>query len=338
MVRVGIIGMGGMGNMHFGVYEGLGEAQVVALADIEEERVKPGESSLAINIGAGGATIDPEKHKTYADPRKLLADADVDMVDICLPTFLHADYCIKAMRAGKHVLCEKPMAATSKECKKVLSAFEKSNVKFMVAQCLRFWPEYVYLKETVASGRLGRVRALSMWRGSAMPQWSWRGWLTDHTRSGGAILDLHVHDADFVHYLLGRPKAVCSSGGIGPSGGYDAVETLYLYDQEMAVTTGANMGLPAGFKFEMRYLAAFERGCLAFSSSKSPSLLEITESSEIHPELKQTNGYREEISYFVKCIENNEMPAVAMPESSAFSIKLIEAELKSINSGKAVAL
>jgi len=338
MVRVGIIGMGGMGNMHFGVYEGLSDAEVVALADTEPERLKPGASSQEINVGAGGATIDPERHKTYTNPDDLLNDPDVDMVDICLPTFLHAEYCIKAIRAGKHVLCEKPMAASSKECQKILAALKKSNVLFMVAQCIRFWPEYAYLKETVESNRLGPMRSLSMWRGSATPQWSWQGWLTDHAKSGGAILDLHVHDADFVHYLLGKPKGVCSSGAIGPSGGYDVVETLYLYDEDMAVTAGANMGMPAGFQFEMRYTAAFERGCLVFSSSKSPSLIEITESGQTHPELKHTDGYHEEISYFLHCIQNNEAPAIATPESSAFSIKLIEAELKSIGSGKVVAL
>jgi len=338
MVKIGIVGLGGMGNMHFGVYEALHNARVVAIADVDEERLKPGKSSLRINIGAGGAVIDPSRHKLYTNPDELMADPDVDMIDICLPTFLHAEYVIKAAQAGKHVLCEKPMALTSEECRKVLDAVAECDVKLMIAQCIRFWPAYVYLRETVASGRLGLLNALSMWRGGAMPGWSWKGWLTDSKRSGGALLDLHIHDADFVHHLLGRPNAVCSTGSIGPSGGYDAVETVYVYEDRMAVRTGANMGLPEGFGFEMRYMAAFQKGCLTFSSRHTPGLLEITESGEKHPELKQTDGYHEEMEYFVKCVENNEQPALATPESSAFSVRLVEAEKESIESGKAVAL
>jgi len=338
MVRVGIIGLGGMGNMHFGVYEGLADAEVIALADTDEKRLKPGESALAINIGAGGATIDPAKHRLYTNPDELIADADVDLVDICLPTFLHAQYMIKAIKARKNVFCEKPMALTSKECKKVLAALEGKDVKLMIGQCLRFWPEYVYLKETVESGRLGRVLAASFWRGSAVPEWSWQAWLKDAKLSGGAILDLHVHDVDMVHYVLGRPKAVFATGAIGVTGGYDIVEAVYIYDEKMAVHSGANMRMPDGFPFEMRYTVTFDKGCLVYSTSRSPSLTEITADKQIHPELKKTDGYHEEIAYLVHCIENNESPAVVTPESAAYSIELAEAEIRSVETGKVVRL
>lgn len=338
MVRVGIIGLGGMGNMHFGIYEEMDEAEVTALADTNEEKLKPGESSQEINIGGGGAVIDPDRHSLYTDPAELVADDAVELVDICLPTFLHAEYCVKALEAGKHVLVEKPMAFNSEECQQILDALQDSEGSLMVGHCIRFWPEYVYLKETVESERLGRLRELDMWRGGATPGWSWQGWLTDHKRSGGAILDLHVHDADFVHYLLGRPKGVCAAGSVGPTGGYDAVKAVYLYEDGMSVAAGANLGLPESFGFEMRYLAAFEGGCLIFNSRNAPGLVEMTEQGEQHPEIKETDGYHEEIAYFLKCIDNNEMPAIATPESSAFSIRLVEAEKESIESGRSVEL
>jgi predicted dehydrogenase len=338
MVRVGIIGLGGMGNMHFGVYEKNKDAQVVALADTDKEKLKAGSSAKQINIGKGGATIDPKRHRLYDDPDKLIADKDVDLVDICLPTFLHPQYIIKALEAGKHVLCEKPMALTPEECARVLAAAKGKKTQLMIAQCIRFWPEYVYLKETVDSGRLGKVRTAHFWRGGSIPEWSWQGWLKDHKRSGGAILDLHVHDVDFVHYLLGRPKAVCSTGAKGPSGGYDAVETVYVYEEKMAVHSGANMGLPPEFGFEMRYAVSFEKGCLLYSTRNSPTLTEVTDEGRSHPQVRRSDGYHEEIAYFLKCVANNEAPAVCTPESAAFSITLEAAEMKSVETGKMVEL
>ena len=323
MVKIGIIGLGGMGNMHFGVYERTAGAEVVALADTDENKLKPGESSQAINIGEGGATIDPDKQKLYTDAGELLKDPDVDMVDICLPTFLHTEYMLRAIEAGKHVLCEKPMALTYEDCQKVLDALEgKKDIRLMIAQCIRFWPEYAYLKGAVESGRLGRVRSAHFWRGGSVPDWSWQGWLKDVKRSGGAIMDLHVHDADFVHYLLGRPRAVCSTGAIRYSGGYDAVDTVYIYEDKISVHAGAHMGLPTAFGFEMRYAVAFEKACLTFNKT--------------HPEVKHTDGYHEEIAYFVHCLANNELPAVVSPESAAFSVKLAETEVRSVTTGQAL--
>ena len=338
MIRVGIVGLGGMGNMHFGCYGSVPSAQVVAIADIQEEKLKPGASSLKINIGEGGAVIDPDRHKLYTNADDLIADANVDMVDICLPTYLHAAYCKKALQAGKHVLCEKPMALTYEESRDVVRTAEKSRGKLMIAQCVRFFPEYEYLNEMVESKRFGRLLQLSLWRGGTPPMWSWENWFLDHKRSGGAILDLHVHDVDFLHYALGRPKAVCSTGAKGPSGGYDVVDTQYIYEDGRAVRAGANMTLPRGFGFEAHFMASFERGCLRYSTADPHGLAEITDDGIHRPALPRKNGYREEIAYFVHCIENNDVPAVVMPESSAFSVKLVEAERKSIETGNAVAL
>jgi len=335
MVKVGIVGMGGMGRRHLSVYAGLHSADVTALADIDEERLTAGVTAEGINVGAG--VVDPDKQSLYIDPEELINDPDVEVVDICLPTFLHAEYCIKAIESGKHVLCEKPMALTTEQCRDVIAALKASPVKFMVAHCTRFWPEYVYMKEAVVSNRLGAIKSLSMWRAGAFPEGGWHNWFRDHERSGGAMLDLHIHDADFVHYLLGRPKAVCASAAVGISGGYDAAETIYLYD-DTAVRVGVNQMLPKASGFEMSYLAVFEKGSLAYNSRKSPALLETTDFSERHPDLERTDAYHEEISYFIDCVAKNEEPTVVTPESAAFSIRLIRAEMQSAEEGRAVEL
>jgi predicted dehydrogenase len=330
--------MGGMGHMHFGVYADIRDAEVVALADIQEERLQPGESTEEINVGGGSAEIDPERHKLYTDPDELIADDEVELVDICLPTFLHADYAIRALEAGKNVLCEKPMAMNADECRRMIAAADSAEGQLMIAQCIRFWPEYAYLKETVESDRLGRLMAVDLWRGGPMPDWSWEGWLKDAERSGGAILDLHVHDVDFVHFLLGRPMGVYSTGAVGTSGGYDIVNTLYRYEDHLSVHTGAAMGLPPAAGFEMKYSAAFEKGVLTFTSTQSPGLTEFTQAGSVHPDVSETDGYHEEIKYFVECIDKGEMAASCTPESSAFSIELTEAEIESIETGEMVSL
>ena len=330
MIRVGIIGLGGMGNMHLGCYASVPDAQVVAVADINEAKLKPGASAQKINIGTGGGQIDPTKQRLYKKAEKLIADPNVDLVDICLPTYLHAKYAIKALKAGKHVVCEKPMALTYADCKRVLKAAAEAKGKLMIAQVVRFFPAYEVLKETVESGRLGRLTALSMFRLSNPPRWSWDNWLLDSKRSGGALLDLHVHDADFVHYLLGEPEAVFAQGAHGPSGGWDHVSAAYVYDGAMAVNVTGSWALPDSFSFRAGFRAAFENGCLIHDTSGTDALVELTAGGARPIALEDKNGYREELAYFVGCIAKGLEPVKVLPASSAFSIRLVEAERKSM--------
>jgi len=338
MIRVGIIGLGGMGNMHFGCYEVTAGAVVVALADVERSRLGAGPSERAIDVGSGGAVIDPERHRLYADATELIADPTVDLVDICLPTYLHAEWTIRALEAGKHVLCEKPMAMNSAECEEVLRTASATQGKLMIAQCVRFFPAFDYLRETVDSGRLGSLEQISLWRGGAPPDWSWDDWLTDHARSGGQILDLHIHDADFLHYLLGRPRAVFTTAARGFSGGWDLLSTQYVFPDGPVALAEANSNLPPAFGFESRYMATFEGGCLRYSSAVGQGLAELTEAGITHPQLGERSGYELEIEYFLGCIERDEAPRMARPESSAFSVRLIEAEKESAETGRVVEL
>jgi predicted dehydrogenase len=326
-----------MGRKHLSCYAHVDGAEVVAVADVREENLKPGDSEVQLNIGAMQATIDPSRQRLYGDSMALIDDPDVDLVDICLPTFLHAEHAKAALRAGKHVLCEKPMAFTHAECRDLLDAAAECPGRLMIAHCVRFFPAYVHLKETVESGRLGRLLQLSMWRGGSPPRWSWEQWLLDHTRSGGAILDLHIHDADFVQYLLGRPRAVSSTGARGITGGYDAVDTVYLYDEKVAVRAGGTLVLPPGAGFEASFLANFGKGCLR-NGGGAPGLVEIVE-DEVQPvDLPERDGYVEEIAYFVRCIREDASPDMVSPASSAFSVRLVEAERESIESGQMVEL
>ena len=233
-----------MGRQYFSHLREHEHARVVAVCDRDAERRAGKWADPAGNISAGDRDrVDMAGIDAYGDWDALIDDERVDVVAVTLPTPTHADVTVRALEAGKHVLCEKPMAMSYAECLEMLAVAEEVSGKLMVAQCVRFFPAYEFLYETVESGRLGRLLQLSLWRGSTPPPWSWQNWLLDHKRSGGMILDLHVHDADFVQHLLGRPRAVCSTGAIGPSGGYDVVDTQYIYGDKMAVRASGNVTL-----------------------------------------------------------------------------------------------
>ena len=153
----------------------------------------------------------------YSDLTQMLAAEQLDAVSIASPTFMHNLQSIEALEAGLHVFCEKPMALNSVDCQRMSEAAQQSGKTLQVGHCIRFWPEYVEAKEIIDSQKYGKVMAATFQRLSLTPTWSWDNCFLDGKRSGGAMLDLHIHDTDYVQYVFGMPKAVFSQGVIGPS-------------------------------------------------------------------------------------------------------------------------
>jgi len=237
MIRVGLIGAGFIGRNHFNQYEKLTDrAKVVALCDKVPERRSGDWSKVGGNIAdAKGSKRDLGEIVQYADWKDLVLDPAVDMVDICAPTYLHPEMAIAALRAGKHVLCEKPMALSVEKCDEMLAVAAKAPAHFMIAQCIRFWPEYMYLKQIIDEGRYGPLRALHLRRQAGAPDYSLDNWIVDPELSGGAILDLHVHDVDYAVQLFGKPKSVCAQGYPRTGGGYDRVHSLWDFGPDRVV-------------------------------------------------------------------------------------------------------
>lgn len=316
MIRIGIIGFGGMGRVHFDAYQKIDGAKVVAIADVDPSRTHK------------------EGLKGYSDYRELLADQDIDAVDVCTATPLHAEICTAALRAGKHVVCEKPMARTQADADAIVAAAEASGKFFMVAQCMRFWPEWSYLKQSRDDGRFGKLLSANFRRTtSGIP-----GWFRDGKISGGAILDLHVHDVDFVYWLCGMPKAVLSRGYKGHTGEIDHVFTQYLYDDVPMVTAEGGWAMADKFPFAMVYTANFERATVTSDSSQQPMLKLFHNGEMTTPETQPGMGYEHELRYFIDCIKNNRRPTTATARDGAATFKVIQAENESIRSGKIVSL
>lgn len=333
-LRVGLIGLGGIGRYHLTRYPQVPEAQVVAVADVRVD-------DLRADTALGGLFETPaEEVRWFSDHRDLIASGLVDAVDICLPTDLHRQAAVDALQGGLHVLCEKPMALTLEDCDAMLAAAEKSGRTLMVAHCIRFWPEYEYLRQTVAGGEAGRLLSLNLVRQGRRPSGSANAhWMSRVERSGGAIYDLHIHDVDYIHSLLGLPARVYAQGAQshGASGGYDHVLANLDYGAGLQVSAAA-IWTDAHLPFSARYEAAFERALLRFDSSRQPTLTvyRADTAEPEHPEMPGPDAYVREVRYFAQRVLGAEAPARCLARDARNSIGLVQAELASIAGGTVV--
>jgi predicted dehydrogenase len=226
-VNVGVVGIGFMGVTHIKAYLKIPGARVGAICDSARLPVNGDLSGIAGNIGDGKPLhLDMTRVKACSTFDDLLANPGIDLVDICVPTPQHHPLCLAALKAGKHVICEKPMARTSAQCRDIVAAAAKATGFFMPAMVMRFWPEWAWLKNAIDQQTYGKVLAARFRRVCPPPGWSKDSYLKGE-ESGGALLDLHIHDTDFVQFCFGRPRGVFSAGGTRFSGATDHVVTSY---------------------------------------------------------------------------------------------------------------
>ncbi|MDD3726513.1 MAG: Gfo/Idh/MocA family oxidoreductase [Candidatus Ratteibacteria bacterium] len=332
MVKIGIIGAGYMGSMHATVYSQLPDAKVVGIADIRGEKAK----SLATKV----------KALPYSDPQQLLEREDITTIDICLPTFLHKEFVIKAAEKGKDVICEKPIALDIEDANEMIEACKKHRVRFMVAQVIRFWAEYKFLKEIYDRKKYGELITLSCRRLSSLPTWGWQDWILDSNKSGGALIDLHIHDTDFICYLMGKKPKKIYSKSINKERPYSHVYTTFTFDNDIIITAEGGWDYPANFPFEMSYLAKFEKAVVEFNSRNTPSLtvyevtgkvdkptFEKVKAEGIGGNIDDLGGYFYELRYFVDHVIHNKPFTVVTPEDARNSLAIVLKEKESADKG-----
>jgi len=338
MLRVGILGMGMMGWFHAARHVQNPATELAAIADITPERLEAKESVTG-NIADNGTPIDFSSVARYTDASELIAQADIDVVDVCLPTFLHARYAVEALKAGKHVLCEKPMALNVQQAGQMIEAAERADRTLMIAQCIRFWPEYLYLRDCVRDERFGKLLSLNMFRMGGRPIWSWKNWFLDPARSGGTIYDVHIHDVDYVNALLGLPDRVQATARKSEATGYyDVIHALYNYDDGPQVHVHAGWSM-AQTPFMAGFDAWFERGFLRYDGRYDPAFQVFDDLTEVKGrpvECEQGDAYYDEIVYFMNCVQTGQPPLECPPESARDSVALVDREVASIESGGAV--
>ena len=210
MIRIGIAGIGFMGMIHYLAYGKLRDARVVALCDSNPKRLTGDWRDIRGNFGPPGVQMDLSGVRTYAELDAMLADGEIDLLDVTLPPSLHADVACRALARGKHVFSEKPMALTARDCERMLRSAAKAKRQLLVGHVLPFFPEYAWALRTIRSGRYGRLRGGSFKRVVADPLWLKNYWLADQV--GGPMFDLHVHDAHFIRLLFGMPTRIITRG------------------------------------------------------------------------------------------------------------------------------
>jgi predicted dehydrogenase len=212
MIRVGLVGLGFIGWIHWLAYRKVGDVRVAAICETDKRRLTGDLRGIQGNFGPPGEQIDLTGVGAYAKLDDLLGDPQVDLVDISLPTSLHADMAIRALEAGKHVFCEKPMALALPDCQRMVAAASKAKRLLFIGHVLPFFPEYDWALRTIRGGDYGDVRGGEFRRVIADPQWIGNYWSPEHI--GGPMLDLHIHDAHFIRLVFGMPEEVITSGRV----------------------------------------------------------------------------------------------------------------------------
>ncbi|MET3696928.1 predicted dehydrogenase [Bacillus oleivorans] len=329
MQTIGLVGLGFIGKTHFEAYRQIKNAYVAAIctrSPVTHEEIR----------GFDGAFV--------SDYDDLLRNQDIDIIDICLPTFLHEEYIIKAARAGKHIICEKPLTLTVESANQIMEEVHQNGVKLFVGHVLRFWPEYQVIKSYSKTDKLKDIHIVHAKRLGQVPKWS--DWFLHPEKSGGALFDLHIHDIDFVSYLLGEAESVYAVGNKNKFGAWDHVMTTLSFKNKSKAFVEASQAMPTGYPFTMSFRAQAGHRTVDFQVAAGENIENIGDShhqfmyySNGHKssiDIDQCDAFQNELSYFVNCIEHNQENRVVPLEDVLYTLRLLKAIEESLETSREV--
>jgi UDP-N-acetylglucosamine 3-dehydrogenase len=329
-MNIGVLGSGFMGSTHARAFAKLPDVHVIAVSSRSIEKA----AKLAAEVGA----------QPTADDMAIVRDPSIDAISNTLPTHLHRKYTVAALEAGKHVLVEKPFGLTVDDCDAMIAAHDRSDKVLMVAHVLRFWPEYVALANLVKSGKLGKPLAAVASRLQTTPGWA--TWLRDPQLSGGAVLDLMIHDIDALNWLLGTPKTIYARGRESRQGSWDHMHVVLDYGDSHAFIEASEF-MPAAYPFTMTLKVLCEGGSVEFAFRAGGASVEmgvggtslvVYEPGKVYPlEVKAGDAYQVQVAYFVDCIKSNTAPMLGTAEQARLAVVLSQAARVSLESGRVVA-
>lgn len=343
-VKAGIIGLGFMGTTHYGIYSHLKNVEVVAVADADPDKRRGDISKVFANIGGGDNSIplDFSNIRVFESGMELINDPEIDVIDICVPTPGHKELLIAALNKGKHVFCEKPLCRNLDELKEIEAAVKNARGYFNVGMCVRAWPEYYHAHELYKSGAAGKVHSCVFRRLSPnLDGKAWDNWFMDDKRSGGALLDLHLHDADLVCYFFGMPRTVSTFGvrGVCSQNGFDHVVSRYDFANNTLIMAEGGWAAAGSVPFDMSFQIICEKAtlCLNAGGYKVHWNNGKVEEPALNADELPT-GWHRELSYFIDCVTNGVTPdKYQTPQQIFDSFKVIMAEMESAeNNGQPV--
>jgi predicted dehydrogenase len=317
-MRIAVVGLGFMGMVHLKAIRNIGRHSLAAVVERDPLKRSGDLSKIEGNLGGPGEVMDFSSLAQYATLEECLADPNVEAVDICLPTHMHEAAAVAALRAGKHVLVEKPMGRNMAECEAMMAEAEKQNRVLMVAQVLRFFPAYLALRDVLP--RLGAKRSAMFRRRCAGPAWA--KWHVNKENSGGGVFDLVIHDADQCIQHFGLPEAISATGYENLPAGIDVIEAQLYYADGFTATISGGWHHPKSYPFSMEYTVVCDGGTVEYSSlGREPALYRADGEVEALP-TPTTDGYQAEIEYFLDCAAEGKSPDDCSPKDSAAAVAL----------------
>ncbi len=349
MLRVGIVGIGFMGLVHYLSYEKTRGVKVAAICEKDPKKLAGDWRGIKGNFGPPGKKMDLAGVAGYQDLDDLLADDSIDLIDVTLPPALHADVVVKSLKAGKHVFCEKPMAMTLADCDRMRRAAEKADRQLLIAHVLPYFPEYAWALKEVRSGKHGRLLGGSFKRVISDPAWLTRFW--SGSAVGGPLLDLHVHDAHFIRLMFGKPTALYSSGrSRADMDGGELPEfwnTQFEFEAGESVLATSGTIRQQGRPFQHAFEIHLEKATLFFDfaviGEEGVSLCPPTIISS-NGKVKQVklkggdpmDGFAAEVKEVVRCVKNDVPSDILNAELARDAIQLCHQQAKSLKSGRKV--
>ena len=334
---VAVVGCGFMGGVHLNAWSMIPEAKIVAIVDVRKNMARP----IARKF----------KTKAYSNLEQVTDEAEVDIVDICTPTYTHKQHVMTAVKARKQVLVEKPLALSLKDADQMIGAARKAGVKFMVAHCIRFFAEYARIKELVSQGAIGEPIISRGHRAGPLPMWGTRSWFLNSKMSGGVGIDLAIHDIDFTRWCFDdRVKQVYARVGrlVHKKGVCDDHALIIMrFEHDGIAHIEASWAVPPQYPFTTYFEIAGRKG---FISVDNLSVTPVTVMSngkveKLSPETSSPvpgmpfpiDPYYREIRHFADCVLNGTEP-MTNGEEAKKSLEVALAAIRSSKTGDVVRL
>ena len=340
MVRIGVVGVGFMGRIHFLASQRLADAKVTAICSRDPAKRAGDWTHTRGNFGPEPGRVDLTGVTAYADYRDLLADPAIDLIDVCTVTDQHAPLAIQALDAGKHVLVEKAIALSPADADTMLAAARRNNRLLMVAHVLPFFPEFKFAAEVIRSGKYGKVLAAHFTRVIAKPDWS--ADMADAAKTGGPAVDLHIHDTHFIGLVCGVPKEVHAVGTVAG----DAVTyltTSYRYGPGgPAVTCSSGAVCMAGRPFVHGFEIYLEKATLVYSSGGPPLTVLTADGKSEQPALAGGGdplaAFTDELQMAADAVRSGVEPPLLSGQLARDALVLCHREIESVKTGRVVAV
>ncbi len=340
MIRIGIVGIGFMGMIHYLAARKLQGARVTAICSREPKKLAGDWRGIRGNFGPAGEMMDLSGVQRYDRLEALLADPEIDLVDICNPTNLHAPTALAALQAGKHALVEKAIALDPNDADAMVQTASQAGKLLMVAHVLPFFPEFAFAAQTIRSGAQGRLLGAHFKRIISKPDWSAE--IGDASKTGGPAVDLHIHDTHFIGLVCGVPGRVFSSG-LEEQGSVPYLTTQYLYGKGgPAVSCSSGAVAQKGREFVHGYEIYLERATLVYESGATPLTVLTADGKVEQPKLEgggdPLNAFAAEIQAAVEGVRTGREPDLLSGKLARDALVLCHKECQSVRTGQAVAI